>query len=145
MEVQHIVDCDAEPSLRPGWEVRHHNMIGQLNLSTSRIKPHLSLNQIDGRRIEGFDLYSELVSEPILNSNVMDYFLVHQDCIPDEFKKSERIFFWGTIIYNIHSELLCVRYMYFNNCRWLDGGYAWLGESWHSNSPAAVLEREVQN
>ena len=111
-QVRHVVDCDAKPFLPNGWEVEEHKKGGQLTLDMSKVKLHLSPNQMDGKRIEGNKLRKELANEPVLNVNVLDYLLAHPDLIPEDWKRNEkedvlRIFFWGTIHRNPNGDI-CV-------------------------------------
>jgi hypothetical protein len=140
-QVQHIVDCDAKPFLQNGWKVEEHKKGGQLMLDMSKVRLHLSPNQMDGKRIEGNKLRKELASESVLNANVLDYLLAHPDLIPEDWKKDERgntryIFFWGTIYRTGGS--LYVRYLYWDGGAWIWDN-DWLGSDWRGRRPSAVL------
>lgn len=136
-QVKYIIDCDANPFLPQGWHgVEEHKKGGQLKLDVSKIKLHLSPNQVNGKVIEGNKLRKELASEPVLNANVLDYFLAHPELIPEEWK-GNYIFFWGTIYRNSFGDLY-VRCLYWDGGAWLWGDY-WLGLDWSGISPAALL------
>jgi hypothetical protein len=139
--IQHIVDCDAKPFLQNGWKVEEHKKGGQLMLDMSKVRLHLSPNQMDGKRIEGNKLRKELASESVLNANVLDYLLAHPDLIPEDWKKDERgntryIFFWGTI-YRTGGGL-GVRCLSWHDGAW-DWGNGWLDGDWGGGDPSAVL------
>ena len=132
-----VIDCDTDPFLPQGWKgVEYHKKGGQLELDLSKVKLHLSLNQMDGKYIEGNKLRKELASEPVLNANVLDYLLSHPELIPEEWK-GKYVFFWGTI-YCSSSGNLYVRYLYWDDGAW-DWDDVWLGFDFSGRNPAAVL------
>ncbi len=133
---KYVIDCDTKPFVPQGWKVEEHKKGGQLILDVSRIKLHLSPNQVYGKYIQGNKLRKELASELTLNANVLDYLLAHPELIPEEWK-GKYTFFWGTI-YRISGGYLYVRSLYFGGGAWL-GGYRWLGDDFLGYSPAAVL------
>lgn len=142
-QIQHVVNCDAKPFLPQGWKVEEHKKGGQLKLDLSKVRLHLSPNQMDGKAIEGNKLRKELASEPVLNANVLDYLLAHPDLIPEDWKRDEKgntryIFFWGTIYRRSHGSL-SFRYLYFYGGAW-DWGNYWLDDDWVGNFPAAVSQ-----
>jgi len=141
-QVQHVVDCDAKPFVPNGWKVEEHKKGGQLTLDMSKVRLHLSPNQMDGKRIEGNKLRKELATEPVLNVNVLDYLLAHPDLIPEDWKKDERgntryIFFWGTM-YRYSSGHLFVRFLCWGGGAWY-WNHGWLDDDWFGNCPSAVL------
>ena len=141
--VRHIVDCDTVPSVSESCSIEEHKKDGQLSLEMSKVKLHLSRNQVDGSVIEGNKLREELASKPVLNANVLDYLLLHQVLIPEEWKRDANkcmrwIFFWGTIYRNSNNNLF-VRYLFWNNGMW-DWGYHRLDNVWSKDSSAAILE-----
>lgn len=139
---QHLIDCDADPFVPSGWKVESHKKGGQFAFDPAKIKLHLSPNQRGGKFIEGNKLRKELVNEPVLNANVLDFLLKNPNLIPEEWKKdasgnTRYIFFWGTI-YRRSLGHLYVRYL----C-WSDGSwywlYYWLDVDWGGDNPAAVF------
>lgn len=133
---QHLIDCDADPFVPDGWTVESHAKGGQIVFDRTKIKLYLSKAQEKGKTVEGNKLRKELVGQPVLNANVLDYMLAHSELIPDEWK-DKAIFFWGTI-YRSSGGRLCVRYL-----RWIGGGWYWrdywLDRAWDADYPAAVL------
>jgi hypothetical protein len=134
--VKHIIDCDADPFVPEGWSVESHKKIGNLEWDPTKVKLHLSLNQQNGKCIEGNKLRAELASEPVLNANVLDHLLAHPELIPEEWK-GKAIFFWGTI-YRCSDGRLCVRYLYWRDGRWYCD--RWLGLDFCDYFPAACSQ-----
>lgn len=138
---EHVVDCDAKPFVPQGWKIEEHKKGGQVKLDLSKVRLHLSPNQINGKVIEGNKLRKELASEPVFNANVLDYLLAHPELIPEDWKRDEEgnacyIFFWGTV-YRDADGSLSVRCLRFGGGQWY-WYYHWLGHDWHSRRPAAV-------
>lgn len=141
--VRHIVDCDTVPLVSESCSIEEHRRGGQLPLDMSKVKFHLSRNQVDGNVIEGNKLREELVSKPILNANVLDYLLLHQVLIPEEWKRDGNkcvrwIFFWGTIYRNSKNNLF-VRYLFWSrsNGMW-DWDYRQLDRVWFKYCLTAI-------
>ncbi len=138
----HTVDCDAEPFVPNDLKVEEHKEGGQLQLDPSKVKLHLSSNQMVGRVIEGNKLRKELESEPVLNANVLDYLFTHQELIPEDWKcdakgNTRYIFFWGTIYRDSRGDLF-IRCLYWDGGAWHQRSYR-LGRDWDGRSPATVL------
>ena len=134
-----IINCSADPFCPDGWTVEQHDRsLGQLELDVSKILLHLSANQ-KGGGVKGKELCKELKlkDKPVLNANVLDWLLNHQELIPDEWKKEGFIFFWGTI-YRDSGGRLGVRSLWWG-VSGLYWDFRWLGYGWSSNCPAAVL------
>lgn len=132
-----VIDCYADPLLPSGWKgVEYHKKGGQLKLDLSKIKLHLSPNQMNGKYVEGNKLRKELATEPVLNANILDYLLAHPELIPEDWK-GKYVFFWGTIYRNSHGRL-CVRCLYWHGSAW-DWSYYWLVGGFSGSGPAAVL------
>ncbi|MEK7642999.1 MAG: hypothetical protein AAB372_00920 [Patescibacteria group bacterium] len=134
--VRHIIDCDVDPFTPDGWKVEEHKKGGQFEWGPAKVSLHLSPNQKDGKVIEGNKLRKELAREPMLNANVLDYFLANQYLIPEEWK-GKAVFFWGTI-YRRSGGRLFVRCLYFDGGRW-DWSCSWLDDDWDDIGPAARL------
>ena len=140
-QIDHIIDCDADPFVPEGWKVEEHKKMGQWKWGPTKVIFYLSENQKNGH-VEGNELRKELADKLVLNANVLDYLLVHPHLIPEEWKEDDNgntryIFFWGTI-YRNSGGLLFVRCLYFvgGKCHWY---YFWLGLGWDDNYPAALL------
>lgn len=141
-EVNHIIDCDVDPYIPDGWKVEEHKKGGQFEWNPRKIELYLSPSQKDGKYINGNKFYKELEDEPVLNANVLDYFLANPRLIPEEWKKDSNcnirhIFFWGTI-YRHSDGSLCVRYLCWDDGRWY-WRYRWLGLGWLAGDPSALL------
>jgi len=134
--VKHVINCDADPFIPDGWDVKSHKKGGELEWDPQRIKLHLDEGQKDGRVIVGSDLRKKLADQPTLNANVLDYLLAHPELIPESWK-DEHTPFWGTIYYDSVGNVV-VRYLYWSDLGW-DWGRRLLGYDWDSNYPAAIL------
>lgn len=139
--VKHLIDCDAPPSRRKIWKVEDHRKGGQLIWDPTKVKLYLSPKQVEDMSIQGHELRGELVSQPVLNANVLDYLLANQQLIPLEWKRDEQgrphfIYFWGTIYSDFEDELI-VRLMHFMGGRWRSD-YDWLDSSMGVVCPSAV-------
>ncbi len=139
--MKHIINCDADPFIPSGWSVESHTKSGQLAFNPAKIKFYLSPNQQDNKVIKGKQLRKELANEFVLNANVLDFLLAHQELIPEDWKEDEQgntrfIFFWGTIYCGL-SGGLGVRCLCWVGKRW-DWDYRWLNGGRSSYGPAAV-------
>lgn len=153
-QVDHIINCGADPFVPDYWKVEKHtkfddlkltNVGGALFLNGKKIAFHLSPNQMGDKSFNGEKLLTELAKEPVLNANVLDYLYAHPYLIPDSWKVDDQgrmrsIFFWGTV-YRDYDGNLFVRYLCWHDGRWGWGGY-WLGDDWDVLDPAAVLASE---
>ncbi len=137
-----LVDCNETPFTPDGWSILPENeqlqnrIKGLYKLDMTKVKLHLSKEQIKGR-ISGNELRKRLKKEPVLPANVLDFLLKkeNQHLIPEELK-GKYVFFWGTI-YRRSAGGLYVRYLY-----WDDGGWDWddfwLGNDFDGLNPSAV-------
>lgn len=135
LTVKHIIDLDADPFVPEGWKVEEHQKGGQLVWCSEKVKLYLSPTQEGSSYIGGNKLRKELKRERVMNANLLDYLLSHQELIPKSWK-GQALFFWGTI-YRNSGDRLCVRYLFFLEGRWY-WDYSWLGLSWDVLGPAVV-------
>jgi len=132
----HIIDTDAFPVVPSGWLVEEHKRGGQfLWDSTNKVVFYYSSEQKNGNSV-GHDLRKEIVNQPVLNANVLDYLLVFPELIPESWK-GRSVFFWGTV-YRGFNHGLYVRYLCWTCGRW-GWDYRGLNDDWGNNSPAVVL------
>ena len=142
-QVEHLIDCDADPFVPEGWEVEEHQKGGQFKFDAARVQFYLSESQLKGRRaIKGKELRKELSSKPVLNANVLDYLLAHPHLIPEEWKQDSEghtryIFFWGTIYRGSGGDLY-VRCLFWFGGRWV-WSFRWLEGVWFDQVPAVLL------
>ena len=135
VKVRYIINCDASPFLPKDWKVEEHRPGGEFEWEPAKVMLYLSLNQQNGKVIQGHELRKELANQPILNACVLDYLIAHPVLIPDEWK-DKLVCFWGTI-YRDSDGCLVVRCLGWHggrwgwDCRWLDNGFV-------GNYPAAV-------
>ena len=144
-----IIDCDSNPFCPDGWKVKQHIKNGQVKWNPNEFKFHLSLNQLDSKTIQGYDLLRELEKKPVLNTNVLFYHLLKKPhLIPEEWGKDEQgetlcIPFWGTIYENSVGDLY-VCYLYRKGDIW-DWHYKWLGFFFGSDSPALISAKNLRD
>ena len=136
-----FINLDADPFVPEGWTVEKHQNGGTFKWNPNEVLLYLSKLQKDGESIKGNKLREELVGRRIFNANLLDWLMVHQNLIPEEWKHDEQghplfIFFWGTI-YNRPSGILCVRGIYWRGNRW-HCSFRWLNDGWNGSSPAAM-------
>lgn len=129
-QVKHIIDLDADPFVSEGWEVVEHVKGGQFEWDPAKISRYLSDEQQGDKLIDGDKLREELKSQKVVNANLLDYLLAHQELIPEEWKNVfVFVFFWGTVYHNPAGDLLsriypnpagdfCVRYLYWDGAIW---------------------------
>jgi hypothetical protein len=132
--IDHVIDCDADPYVPAGWKAEHQRE-GQFKWAPSHVQLYLSEPQKKGTRIGSNKLRKELNGKPVLNANVLDYLLAHQDLIPEEWKR-KYVFFWGTV-YRDQYDQLCVRGLRWNGCKWRWCCF-WLGAEFDQFNPAAL-------
>lgn len=129
------IDCDKEPFNPEGWKVETHKKGGVITWDASKVSLYLSEKQKNGT-IEGNKLRKELEGKNVLNANVLEFLLEHQELIPEAWK-DKYVYFWGTI-YRGPDGRRFVLYLYWNDGRW-DWSYDWLVDDWYVNNPSAVL------
>ena len=134
LPTKHVIDCDADPFLPDGWKVEEHIKGGQWEWNPDQIELYLAEGQKNGGYVNGHELRKQLKDKPILNANVLDYLLAHQELIPEEWK-GKRVYFWGTV-YRHSDGNLYVRCLYWNGRTW-DWDVRWLDDDWGGDDPAA--------
>ena len=132
-----IVDLDLDPLCPIVWKVESHKKGGLLDVTKAKIGLYLSPNQQGSGRIEGNKLREELGDKPVLNANLLDWYLANPSLIPEDWRRRV-VFFWGTI-YRDSDGLLFVRDLYWNGNQWR-WDVSWLGSDWFSCNPVAILE-----
>jgi len=130
----HTIDCDANPYVPDGWKVEEHIKGGQLVWNPDEVELYLCDKQ-KGGTIKGNELRKLLKDKPVFNANVLDYLLENPQLIPEEWK-GKYVFFWGTIFRDSSGDLY-VRYLYWNDDRWIWNIYL-LDRDFSDDNPAAV-------
>ncbi|MFH1046965.1 MAG: hypothetical protein V1738_01575 [Patescibacteria group bacterium] len=92
-DVNHIVDCDADPDCPSNCTVEEHQTGGLINLSETRLGLFLAVGQDSG--CDGHEIRRQINGRG-LNANVLDYLLKQPELIPKSWR-SLRVCFWGTI------------------------------------------------
>lgn len=116
--VDNMIDCDNDPFIPYGWQVKEHRKMGNIEFDLSKLRFFISEKQKVSNCVEGSDLNDELKSKKILNANVLDYLLSHPYMIPEKWKRDKYgetlyIVFWGTIYYRLDIGHFCVRCLYY--------------------------------
>ncbi len=75
-------------------------------------------------------------NEPICNANVLDYLLLHQELIPEEWR-GMTIYFWGTK-YLLPSGNRCIRCMGWDGKKWRSGRSR-IDRAFTADTPAICL------
>lgn len=135
--VRHVIDCDADPFVPENWSMESHKRHGSLEWNPDTVRLYLDDGQKNGKWTKGTELRKKLESQPVLNANVLDYLLAHQELVPDSWK-DKAVFFWGTV-YRYSDGHLYVRYLYWYGYRW-HGDYRWLGRDFNISHPAACSQ-----
>ncbi len=135
---KHTIDCDKDPVIPSGWFVVEHKRDGQVVWDQSKVSLYLSKEQRGGK-IQGNKLHEELKDKPVLNANVLDYLLEHQEIIPEEWKKKS-IYFWGTIFrLSLNGPGgFYVRFLSWDGLAWRDRCH-WLDCLWNESEPALLI------
>lgn len=136
------IKLNAVPHIPAGWSIAlpkeqvQTRAIGLFNFDQVEVALYLDPGQQGAESIKGTKLRKALEGQLVLPANVLDYYLVHPELIPEKWKRWP-VFFWGTIYHDANGRL-CVRYLNWDGVEWYAGS-AWLGEEWDSEGPAAVL------
>lgn len=139
----HIIDLDVEPYIPRGWRgVANHIRGGMLEWHSELLRIYYSPFQRDGKHISGNDLQEELLGLGclILNTNVLDYWLLHQEVIPEECKNPKiSLCFWGTTYFVAKNRpQKYVRQLFLRD----DGSFGWtyraVGTMFDYKFPSAV-------
>jgi hypothetical protein len=129
------IDLDIIPSIPGFYSVAEHKKGGKWKYDPTKIGFYLSDKQRGGK-INGNDLRKELEGQPVMNANLLDFYLKNEHFIPSEWK-GKTIPFWGTTYY---SDGLYVRCLYYGN-HW-DWNYLCISSStFNVNDPAIVLTK----
>lgn len=140
------IDADANPDIPyKWWKVEEHRNGGQFTWNKETVNLYFSDRQRDGMWTDGHDFREQLKDQPVLNANVLDYLLKHQDLIPKEWK-GRKICFWGTIYRNVgkidrdEGFGLIVRYLYYDDNMW-NWRFHYLIDVFGTDSPAVLSSR----
>lgn len=134
VQKSHIIDLDADPFVPDGWKVEEHRRGGQFEWDPARVSLYLSEGQ-KVRGVGGHKLRKELQVQPVLNANLLDYFLKNTFLIPREWK-CEKVAFWGTVYRHWRGGNFGIRFLGWTGQKW-DWEFAWLDDAWGSR--AAVI------
>lgn len=130
------LNLDVAPFIPNGWTVESHQKGGQWKYDTTKVSLYLSEGQKDGKCLAGTKLRQELEAMPVINANLLEFYLAHTWLIPKDWK-GKAIFFWGTIYRDADGDL-CVRYLCWLEERWY-WYYEWLENDWSDNYPTVLI------
>ena len=135
-----FVDLDADPFVPEGWSVVEHRKRGKFKHDPEKEGLDLFRAYQDGNVINvivGHDLRKKLKDQPMMNANMLDYYLNNPWNIPDCIAKSKTVNFWGTV-YRDPGGRLCVRCLqdFGDKLGW---AWAWLDNNWYGPTPLAVF------
>jgi len=130
-----VVDLDAVPFIPEGWSVESHQPGGQFVFDAVQLKLHFDVDQQNSKYVKGTELRTKLKNVPVMNANMLDWYLAHPDRIPEDWK-GKAVFFWGTV-YRDQDGDSSVRFMFWDVGRWRWFAY-WLDSHWSGGCPALV-------
>ena len=135
--VKRIIDLDADPFVPEGWIVEEHIKGGQFEFDPAKVALYLDERQKNCGLIEGNKLREKLKGRLVYNANLLDFYLVHSELIPQEWK-GKAVFFWGTIYRELKGRL-CVRNLICDGGNRWNWDYRWLNTGFRDDyNPAAV-------
>ena len=142
-DIEYLIDCAAHSSAPNDWSVHPKDQIasrvcGLLAWNLGIASLWLSEKQKNGKFVTGNELRKELEGQPVLNANVLDFLLEHTHLISEEWK-GRRVFFWGTIYFDLKSNRY-VRYLYWAGGKWR-WHYFFLGRNWDVDDIAVVRRK----
>lgn len=139
---KHVIDCDAAPKVGDDLcgaavqqaEVDRHIPGGKMIWDKDKVHLWFFPGQ-QKTGVSGAEIYQLTEDKPVLNANVLDYLLEHQELIPKEWK-GKYVCFWGTI-YRLGEGAKFVRYLFWANGKWHSAN-RWLAAGFfNANEPAA--------
>jgi|GEM_PF-1102615 len=121
--IEHVIDCDAAPKIGDDFfgealqqiKVDRHIPGGKMIWDKDRVCLHLFQGQAE-EGISGWAIYRLTENKPVLNANVLDYLLEHQELIPQNWK-GKKVYFWGTT-YRLKEGAVFVRCLFWANGKW---------------------------
>ncbi len=144
---EHFIDCDVDPEPHCFGKVEKHRKGGLLRWDPERIKLYLADGQRSSESVRGTELRKQLKPFPVLNANALDYLLDHKELIPEAWKYTAGVYFWGTIYQgdkksfyeHCPSDALFIRCLCWDPSTggWRDG-FSWIDEFWTHSCPAAL-------
>jgi len=98
IEMKHIIDCNKNPHIPPGWFVIKHIKGGVITWDHANMEFFVSEKLKENRMETGYQLFEKvhLLNDKFLaNANVLDYLLENTAIIP-EIWEGRRVLFLGT-------------------------------------------------
>jgi hypothetical protein len=131
----HIINLKKKPYIPEGFTLESHiEGAAKWEFDTSKIELFMSEKQKKSYQI-GTELQKEIPNP--FNANLFWFLLKHQKLIPEEWKKYDGIYFWGTILRDPSGRrsVLCLCVV---GSKW-GWGCRWLDDRWIANDPSASL------
>lgn len=91
-----LVDLDADPVMPEGHSLATHRKDGKFKYDPKKVRLYLSPEQLKGKTVVGNDLYMSVRDRPVMNSNMLDFYLRNQHLI-DRSWNGKVVVFWGTV------------------------------------------------
>lgn len=93
---------DVLPLVTKGFNPTKHKPMKYFPYDPLKIDFYFTDQQRYGKISKAHEVYVEMADKPVLNANVLDYYLANPDRIPDSWKRDDEgkiryIFFWGTL------------------------------------------------
>ena len=101
-----IIDCEAAPFTPEGCEVAEHRTRETITWSENCVRLYKPPVQSVDMFTSGTVLLKALADQRVLNATALDYLLVHQMNIPNDWRPNPSnvdVVFWGTIFRDIKS------------------------------------------
>ena len=128
----------APKILYSGWTIESDNGMRSFDPQDMilHLEPEQKMSSIQGTVLK------ERLHKTALNASVLDYFIEHQDKIPENWKEKTSngltnfIYFWGTV-YRDSDDSLYVRCLGWYGGKW-DWHCSWVDGGWDDRSPAVL-------
>lgn len=143
-----IICANEEPMKISSYRVSKHHGMGtfkSLNISLSLTLTKSQLNPRGGFSTGRLyvpirDILKDITKMNVLNANFLDYFLIHPEKIPEEWKEKRVVIFWGTFYEKGKKKRQYVSYL------------RWLADKWRRSFldisdglyPARLTRQEIK-
>jgi hypothetical protein len=128
------IDSDADPFILRGFKLEKHIKGGIFKFDPAKTLLYLSEKQKSGV-VDGNDFRRELADKPVLNANVSEYLVAHQELIPKEWM-GKLIFFFGTVYRDADGNPY-VYFLHWFSRQW-ERNLCCLNRDFNSDNPAII-------
>lgn len=117
--LDYIINCDADPSILDGYSIEEHQKDGLRKFNPDGFELYQTKEQKKGGLSGGHEIRTLLSDKPVVNINVLDFFLERPYLVPDILKEktngfSKEIFFLGTIYRSTEGRFECIRSLHWH-------------------------------